>query len=170
MLQLASFNIMKMSIFLPLSIAALSMAVAWMLAGCRTAGNRTAGNRTAGNRTAGNRTAGNRTTASDQLPANCTLLAMSPAERTVHQQRLESLRKASRLQAETDQGFVMVVDLRGMSSRDLQLWMENEQKCCSFLQMTSHTLESGALAQVSVVCPPEMRTEVMKTFGVSEAR
>ena len=114
----------------------------------------------------GCKTAKTRTTSGKELPASCTLLAMSPEERVAHQRRLESLNKAASLRKETADGFVFAVDLRQMSLKDLQMWMENEQKCCSFLRMTNRLLEKDALAEVAVACPAEMRAEVMQTFGL----
>lgn len=91
---------------------------------------------------------------------------MSPKDREAHQQRLDKLRKSSRLLRETADGFSFTVDLNLMSSQDLKTWMENEQKCCSFLQMTERILESNSFAEVTVVCTPEMRGEVLRAFGL----
>lgn len=107
-----------------------------------------------------------RTASSEQLPANCILLATSPADRLAHQRRLENLSKAAQLSKEINEGFVFTVDLHQMSFGDLELWVENEQKCCSFLRMTSHILEKDVLAEVTVVCPAESRAQVMRTFGL----
>ena len=93
-------------------------------------------------------------------------MAMSPNQRLAHQRRLENLQKAGRPLRETGDGFVFTVDLHLLSEQDLQIWMENEQKCCSFLRMTSRILESNAVAEVAVTCPSEMRVEVMRTFGL----
>jgi hypothetical protein len=99
-----------------------------------------------------------------ELPASCTLLAMSPDDRSLHLKRLESLRRAGRLQRIVPEGFVFQVDLREMPYEDLQLWMSDEQRCCSFLRMESN-IRSDSLAEVTVVSPPELRSEVMQTFG-----
>jgi len=112
------------------------------------------------------RTTDKRMTAGKQLPESCSLLAMSPADRAIHQQRLDKLCKASRLLRKTADGFEFTVDLRLMPMHDLQTWIENEQKCCSFLKMSNRILERNALAEVTVACPPEMRVEVMRTFGL----
>ena len=64
-----------------------------------------------------------------------TLLSMSRAERKAHEQRLTMLRNASDLQADTKAGFVFSVDLNKMASSDLDLWIANEQGCCSFLKV-----------------------------------
>lgn len=112
------------------------------------------------------RTADKRPTASGQLPETCSLMAMSPEDRAAHQQRLDKLCEASRLLRETADGFSFTVDLHILSAHDLQIWMENEQKCCSFLQMTNRILEGDAIAEVTVACPPAMRAEVRKTFGL----
>jgi hypothetical protein len=100
-----------------------------------------------------------------ELPANCTLLAMSPDDRSLHLKRLESLRQAGRLQRIVPEGFVFQVDLREMPYEDLQVWMSDEQRCCSFLRMESN-IRSDSLAEVTVVSPPELRSEVMQTFGL----
>lgn len=92
---------------------------------------------------------------------------MSPEQRDAHQRRLEKLRKASSLRRETAAGFVFAVDLHILSTQDLLVWMENEQKCCSFLRMTSRANERDMIAEVTVVCPSEMRPEVMRTFGLN---
>ena len=114
----------------------------------------------------GCKTAKTRTATGKELPASCTLLAMSPEQRVAHQRRLESLNKAASLRKETADGFVFAVDLRQMPLEDLQLWMENEQKCCSFLRMTNRLLEKDVLSEVAVACPAEMRSVVMQTFGL----
>lgn len=137
---------MKLNFLLPLSIVVLGGIVIWTLTGCRTVEKRTTANR--------------------QLPESCSLLAMSPKDREAHQQRLAKVRTASRLLRQTSDGFEFTVNLRLMTAQDLQLWMENEQKCCSFLQMTNRILESDVFAEVSVVCPSELRVEVMRTFGL----
>jgi hypothetical protein len=134
---------MKIGFLLVMSTVAL---VSLVLVGCKTAKTRTA--------------------TSKELPASCTLLAMSPEERVAHQQRLESLNKAASLRKVTADGFVFAVDLRRMPKEDPQLWMENEQKCCSFLRMTHQVIEKDVLAEVAVVCPAEMRAAVMQTFGL----
>ena len=107
-----------------------------------------------------------RTAGGKELPASCTLLAMSPEERVAHQRRLESLNRAASFRKQTADGFIFAVDLHQMSLSDLRLWMENEQKCCSFLRMTSRILEKDILAEVIVVCPAELRSAVMQTFGL----
>ena len=107
-----------------------------------------------------------RTASGKELPASCTLLAMSPEERVAHQRRLESLNRAASLGKQTADGFIFAVDLHLMSLGDLQLWMENEQKCCSFQRMTNRLLEKDVLAEAIVVCPAEMRSAVMQTFGL----
>jgi hypothetical protein len=137
---------MKWNILLPLSTVLLVGIIMWTLTACRTADKRT--------------------TTGNQLPESCSLLAMSPGDRAVHQQRLDKLCKASRLLRETADGFEFTVDLHLMSAQDLQLWMENEQKCCSFLQMTNRILKTNALAKVTVACPSKLRVEVMRTFGL----
>lgn len=91
---------------------------------------------------------------------------MSPKDREAHLQRLDQLRKAGRLLRETTAGFEFTVDLHLMSARDLHTWMENEQKCCSFLQMTNRVLAAKAQAEVSVACPRAMRAEVIRSFGL----
>jgi hypothetical protein len=103
------------------------------------------------------------------LPASCTLLEMTPEDRATHERRLEKLSKAASMQKETDHGFIFVVDLRQMPFDDLESWMTNEQKCCSFLRMTCRVLESGVRAEVAVVCPAEMRPTVIQTFGLQPA-
>jgi hypothetical protein len=137
---------MKFNILLPLSTVVLAGIIMWAFTACKTTDKRTSAN--------------------NQLPESCSLLAMSPKDRAAHQQRLDKLCKASRLRRETTDGFEFTVDLRLMSAQDLQMWMENEQKCCSFLQMTKRILDSNTIAEVAVVCPPEMRGEVMRTFGL----
>jgi len=138
---------MKLGILLPVLAAVLTIVVAWAFTGCKATDESKAED--------------------SQLPATCTLLAMSPEQRSAHQERLENLRKASRLRRETVDGFVFAVDLHVLPAQDLQVWMENEQRCCSFLRMTSRVHESDAIAEVTVVCPSEMRPEVMRTFGLS---
>ena len=138
---------MKLGILLPVLAAVAAVIFAWLFAGCKM---------------------GDKPKAEDgQLPATCTLPAMSPEQRSAHQERLEKLRKASRLRRESADGFVFAVDLQILPAGDLQVWMENEQKCCSFLRMTSHVYESDAIAEVTVACPSEMRPEVMRTFGLN---
>ena len=134
---------MKISFVLVVSTVALASLV---LVACKSTKTRSAGGK--------------------ELPASCTLLAMSPEERVAHQRRLESLNRAASLRKQTADGFIFAVDLHRMSLSDLQLWMENEQKCCSFLRMTNRLLEKDVLAEVVVVCPAEMRSAVMQTFGL----
>lgn len=138
---------MKLGILLPVLAAVPAIVIAWTFTGCRTADKPK--------------------TEDSQLPATCTLFAMSPEQRDAHQHRLEKLRMASSLRRETEDGFVFVVDLHILSAQDLRVWMENEQKCCSFLRMTSRVDESDVVAEVTVACPSEMRLEVMRTFGLS---
>lgn len=91
---------------------------------------------------------------------------MSPEDRSTHQRRLNDLCKAARLERETADGFEFTVDLRVMSAQELGLWMENEQRCCSFLKMSRRLDETKALAQISVECPRELRAQVIETFGL----
>ena len=91
---------------------------------------------------------------------------MSPQDRAIHQGRLEVLRKAARFEQETADGFEFTVDLRRMSAKDLDGWMENEQKCCSFLQMSRHIDEAQPRARVTVKCSPTMRSQVREAFGL----
>lgn len=137
---------MKLGTLLPVLAALLAIIVSWAVAGCTTGKERT--------------------DERSELPASCTLLAMSPGQRQAHQARLEKLRHASQLRRETPEGFVFAVDLHILSAEDLRAWMENEQKCCSFLRMTNRVYENESMAEVTVVCPPEMRSEVMQTFGL----
>jgi hypothetical protein len=44
---------------------------------------------------------------------------------------------------------------------------KNEQKCCSFLRMTSHVQEGKTLAEVQVNCPPDLSHEITRTFGLN---
>lgn len=100
------------------------------------------------------------------LPASCTLMAMTPAERTVHLERLGMLRRgASAVERSTD-GFTFEVDLAVMSLADLQAWAENEQKCCSFLKIESRVVEAAKRVKVRVVCSADLRDEVMESFGL----
>lgn len=138
---------MKVAIILPLAVAGLAGLIVCTLAGCKSVTKRSA--------------------SQEQLPASCTLLAMSPEERAAHERRLRALRSAARLERATDRGFDFIVDLRQMSSQDLQLWMENEQKCCSFLRMTSTVDPASHQTRVSVVCPAEFQSEVIETFGLN---
>src|SRR6266404_5086983 len=101
---------MKFYILLPLSTVVLAGIMMWVFTACRTADKPASANK--------------------QLPESCSLLAMSPEDRAAHQQRLDKLCKASRLLRETTAGFEFTVDLHLLSARDLQTWMENEQKCC----------------------------------------
>ena len=136
---------MKLGILLPLLTVVLTMFVAWALTGCKTT---------------------DRTQANNRLPASCTLLSMSPGRRKLHEERLEKLRNASRLLSENRKGFVFAVDLHVLSAGELDAWMENEQKCCSFLRMIRHVREREPIAEVTVECPSETRAEVMRTFGL----
>lgn len=138
---------MKLEMLLPVLAAVGAIIVVWASAGCKTADKPKDADR--------------------QLPATCMLLAMSPEQRDAHQHRLEKLRKASSLLRESADGFAFAVDLHILSARDLRIWMENEQKCCSFLRMTSRVHEGDAIAEVTVACPSEMRLEVMRAFGLS---
>ena len=138
---------MKLGILLPILTAVPAIAITWALTGCKSAHKPKSADST--------------------LPASCTLLAMSPEQREAHQHRLENLRKASRLLRETADGFTFSVDLCVLPAYDLAAWMENEQKCCSFLRMTSHVNESKTLAEVQVNCPTDLRHEVMRTFGLN---
>jgi hypothetical protein len=137
----------KLEILLPVLAVVGAIAGAWAFTGCKTTDKPKA--------------------EENELPASCTLLALSPEQRGAHQRRLEKLRKASLLRRETAAGFVFAVDLHILSAQDLRVWMENEQKCCSFLRMTSRVYESEAMAEVTVACPSEMRPEVMRTFGLT---
>jgi hypothetical protein len=134
---------MRLEILLPLLMAG---AIICLFAGCQAARKRTVG--------------------SEQLPASCTLLAMAPEERSVHQPRLNDLRKAGRLERETVDGFEFTVDLRQMSAKDLQLWMENEQKCCSFLRIKTRSDEVQQRTHVTVECPKDLFSQVIETFGL----
>jgi hypothetical protein len=100
------------------------------------------------------------------LPKSCTLMTMTPAERAVHLERLGVLRRAASAVKMSPDGFTFEVDLAVMSLRDLQGWAENEQKCCSYLKIESRTVEAGKRAKVRVVCPADMRDEVMQSFGL----
>lgn len=135
---------MRFSILLPI-FSALSVALTvWMLTGCKTETKQA--------------------TVGEQLPENCSLLAMSPEDRSRHQGRLDSLRKATSFERKTDDGFEFSVDLHRMSADELGLWMENEQKCCSFLQIRRRIDEAQQHAHISVKCPLDLRTQVMETF------
>jgi len=101
-----------------------------------------------------------------KLPASCTLSSASPEQRKLHRERLEALRKASRLISEDARGFTFFVDLSVMSVADLSIWMENEQKCCSFLSMTRRFREGDSVAEVEVTCTSEFRAEAMLTVGL----
>jgi hypothetical protein len=103
-----------------------------------------------------------------ELPASCTLLVMSPEERAIHERRLNDLKRAARLEQETAAGFEFSVDLRQMPSHELQAWMANEQKCCSFLRMQSRTDEVPRRAYVTVDCPRDFRDQVLATFGLGK--
>jgi hypothetical protein len=112
-------------------------------------------------------TTGNkRVTSAKRLPESCSLLAMSPKDRVTHQKRLDNLREAARLLRETSRGFSFTVDLHLMPANELQMWMDNEQKCCSFLQITNRVFDGNSLAIVTVDCPSTMRMEVMSAFGL----
>ena len=101
------------------------------------------------------------------LPIMCKLFAMSPEERSVHQNRLKNIQQAGQLVRKTTDGFIFNVHLQKMSFEDLKLWMDNEEKCCSFLRIKSEVLKPDSLAQVTVVCPLDSRDEVMNTFGLN---
>ena len=104
------------------------------------------------------------------LPQMCRLFTMSLEERLVHQNKLKDIQQAGQLVRETSDGFIFNVNLQKMSFEDLKLWMENEQKCCSFLWINCEVLKQNSLAQVTVVCPLDSRSEVMRTFGIELGR
>jgi len=106
------------------------------------------------------------TTKGKQLPASCTLQTMSPQDRAAHLRRLDNLTQAASLKRKTREGFVFTVDLHRMSVEDLQLWMKNEQECCSFLKLTNRVFQRDGFAEVTVTCPVDMRATVMQTFGI----
>ena len=100
------------------------------------------------------------------LPKMCRLFTMSPEERSAHQDRLKIIQQAGQLVRETTDGFVFNINLQKMSFDNLKLWMDNEQKCCSFIRINCEVLKQNSLAQVTVVCPLDSRVEVMQTFGL----
>lgn len=104
------------------------------------------------------------------LPKSCTLMSMKPAERAVHLERLGMLRRSMSSVKVLPGGFGFEIDIRKMSLTDLHGWAENEQKCCSDLQIDSQIIESGKRAKVHVVCDEELKTELMQIFGLRSWR
>ena len=100
------------------------------------------------------------------LPMSCTLLAMSPAERTAHLERLKLLKRAASAVVVTPEGFHFKVDLQTMPFKELQTWARAEQNCCSFLKIDSQVVEAEKQAVVHVVCAADEKKEVMATFGL----
>lgn len=100
------------------------------------------------------------------LPKSCTLMAMTPDERAVHLERLGMLQHGARAVKMSADGFTFEVDLAVMSLRDLQGWAETEQKCCSYLKIESRAAEARKRAKVRVVCPADLRDDVMQSFGL----
>ncbi len=100
------------------------------------------------------------------LPMSCTLLAMSPAERAAHLERLKLLKQAASAVATTPEGFHFQVDLQTMPFKELQTWAQAEQTCCSFLKIDSQVVEPEKLAIVHVACTADQKKEVMATFGL----
>jgi hypothetical protein len=143
-----SVNNMKSSILLPLLMVVGAGTLTLVFTGCKTATRRTSAN--------------------GQLPASCTLMSLSPEDRAAHQRRLETLRKAARLERTTIDGFSFSVDLRRMAANELAGWMENEQKCCAFLRMDQEIHQGEERAEIKVMCPPELRAQVLETFGLGD--
>ena len=110
--------------------------------------------------------AGDEKPAETPLPTSCTLLAMSPVERTAHLEHLKQLKQASTAVATTPEGFSFKVDLQTMPFKELQTWAQAEQNCCSFLKIDSQVVEAEKQAVVHVVCAPDSKHEVMETFGL----
>lgn len=137
---------MKYSILLPLLSVTVVMLGVLTLAGCKAGTKKTT-----------------------KLPDSCSLLAMSPEDRAIHQNRLATLQKASRFERETSEGFEFSVDLHQMPADELNLWMKNEQSCCSFLEMSRHIEEMQQRARVTVKCSPDVRPQVEDAFGLKAA-
>lgn len=94
---------------------------------------------------------------------------MSEAEQEIHLERLTLLSQgASDVKISAD-GFAFQIDLRVMSAADLEAWALNEQKCCSFLEITHHVVEEDRRATVDVVCPSEFKAEALHSFGLTVA-
>ena len=100
------------------------------------------------------------------LPLSCTLLAMSPADRVAHLERLKLLKRASAAVAMTPEGFHFKVDLQTMPLKELQTWAQAEQSCCSFLKIDCQVVEADKQAIVRVVCAADEKKEVVSTFGL----
>jgi hypothetical protein len=101
-----------------------------------------------------------------EMPPQCMLASMSNEERSVHLRRLELLRAASHLESKKADGFVFSVDLKKMPNAELEGWMQNEQRCCSFLRMSKTADTNLSRAEIAVTCPAEMRDAVIQTFGL----
>lgn len=91
---------------------------------------------------------------------------MSSEDRSAHLRRLELLQTAGQLESKKADGFVFSVNLTKMPNAELESWMQNEQRCCSFLRMTRTANATQARAEVAVTCPAEMRDAVIQTFGL----
>ena len=101
------------------------------------------------------------------LPTSCTLLSMSPTERTAHLERLKLLKRAATAVAITPEGFSFNADLQTMPLKELQTWAQAEQSCCSFLKIDSQVVEAEKLAAVRIICPAVEKRGVLETFGLA---
>lgn len=106
-------------------------------------------------------------TARPPLPSSCSLPTLTAAERERHEKRCDLIRQTAFATSTTREGFRFRIDLKKMPLAALQEWASNEQSCCAFLRITVRTLEEQRVAEVSVVCPPELRKETMRVFGLT---
>lgn len=100
-----------------------------------------------------------------ELPASCTLAAMSKDERETHYARLQQMAKAAVLQEQTTQGFAFEVNLKLMPESELRGWAQNEQRCCGFIKIHLRRASADRL-KVTVDCPEEMQADMIQVFGL----
>jgi hypothetical protein len=67
-----------------------------------------------------------------ETPFFCNLKALTPAERTEHQQLTERLAETILNTVEIADGYAFEIDGHRVSIRDLAQWTEFERRCCPF--------------------------------------
>jgi hypothetical protein len=67
-----------------------------------------------------------------ETPFFCNLKALTPAERTEHEQVTARLLGSIRNKRETADGYAFDLDSAGLSTKDLATWVDFERRCCPF--------------------------------------
>jgi hypothetical protein len=101
----------------------------------------------------------------NNLPVACSVFEMSPRDRELQLKRINMVSKASDRFKINDEGFSFVVNLNIMPETELEIWMQTEQKCCSFLRLRLEKIEMNEVAKIQATCLKNMTKDVMSTFG-----